>query len=98
MSGIDMLRSVQFVADQKSRPAAVQIDIKTWESLLDWLEDLDDRAFVKELLSHLHKGPGKVTALDWDEVSRLSGILPNSSRSMTQHEVKLNQQMIDSEI
>lgn len=68
MSGLDILKSVQYVVNQKGKPAAVQIDIEVWESLLDWLEDLDDRALVKVVLPRLRMGPEKAGALLWDEV------------------------------
>jgi len=32
---------------QDGRPSAVQMD-KTWEAMLDWMEDVEDRAAVKE--------------------------------------------------
>ena len=67
-SGLDILKSVQYVVNQKGKPAAVQIDIAAWESLLDWLEDLDDRTLVKAVLPRLRLGPEKAGALLWDEV------------------------------
>jgi predicted DNA-binding protein len=68
MNGLEVLKTVQFVVDREGRPAAVQIDIAAWESLLDWLEDLEDRALVKEALPNLRQGPEKVGALGWEEV------------------------------
>jgi len=63
-----MLQSVQFVIDPDGRPSAVQIDIEAWESLLDWLEDLEDRAVVKEALPRLHQRPEKAGALSWEAI------------------------------
>ncbi len=69
MNGLDILQSVQFVVDQQGRPAAVQISIADWESLLDWLEDVEDRALVREALPRLRQGPEKVGALRWEDIA-----------------------------
>jgi hypothetical protein len=68
MINLAALKSVQFVVGQDGQPSAVQLDIETWESLLDWLEDADDRALVKQLLPRLRGQPAKAGALRWDEV------------------------------
>ena len=68
MSGLEMLKSVQFVVDKQGQPSAVQMDIDTWESLLDWIEDIEDRTVVKEALPRLRGGPEKAGALKWDDV------------------------------
>ena len=68
MSELEMLESVQFVVDREGRPAAVQLSIKAWEQLLDWLEQLEDRALVKEALPRLREGPRKADALRWEEI------------------------------
>ena len=65
---VGMLGSVQFVIGQDGRPTAVQIGIETWNSLLDWLEDNEDRAIVKAAIPRLRVGPEKAAALCWDEV------------------------------
>ncbi len=63
-----MLKAVQMVVDQDGRPAAVQINIKAWESLLDWLEDVEDRALVRAMIPKLRSGPQKAKALRWQEI------------------------------
>ena len=35
MSELDILRSIQYVVDQTGQPAAIQLSIDTWRSLLD---------------------------------------------------------------
>jgi len=65
---VGMLRSVQFVIGQDGHPTAVQIGMETWNSLLDWLEDNEDRAIVKAAIPRLRVGPEKAAALCWDEV------------------------------
>ena len=68
MTGLQIIESVEVVVDQQGKPAAVQLDIKTWESLLDWLEDVEDRALLQEKLPRLHMGPEKAGALRWKDV------------------------------
>lgn len=68
MSELDILRSIQFVVDQKGQPAAVQLGIDAWRSLLEWIEDLEDRALIKEKLSRLRMGPESAGALRWEDV------------------------------
>ena len=68
MSTLKFLQSVRFVVDEKGQPAAVQLDIDAWEGLLDWLEDVEDRATVRDILPRLRKGPTNVGALNWDDV------------------------------
>ena len=66
--GLNTLKSIQYVYTREGKPAAVQIDIESWESFLDWLEDLDDRALIKDILPRLNMGLKKAGALRWDEV------------------------------
>ena len=68
MTGLEKLNSVQFVVDQDGRPAAVQMSMAAWESLLDYLDNLEDRTYIKEILPSLRKGPGKGRVLDWGKV------------------------------
>jgi len=65
MINLDNLKSVQFVIGQDGHPSAVQMDIETWESLLDWLEANEDRKIVKEMLPKLRSGPRQGAALRW---------------------------------
>ncbi len=68
MSTIEMLESVQFVVTPDGRPAAVQMSMGAWRDLLDWLEDVEDRATVKALLPKLREGPHSSGALRWDDI------------------------------
>ncbi len=68
MSAMEMLKSVQFVVGQDGHPSAVQTSIETWEAILDWIEDVEDRAIVKEALPRLRRGPRQGGALQWDQV------------------------------
>ena len=62
------LRSVQFVVGQDGQQTGVFLDMATWEALLDWLEDVEDRTLVKDLLPRLREGPGPAGAYRWDQV------------------------------
>lgn len=64
----EALQSVQFVVGQDGRQTGVYLDATGWEALLDWLEDLEDRALVQSVLPRLRMGPKKAGALRWDEV------------------------------
>jgi len=68
MSAMEMLKSVQFVVGQDGRPSAVQMSIETWEAVLDWLEEVEDRSAIKEALPKLRSGPRQAGALRWDNV------------------------------
>ena len=64
----ELLKSVQFVVGQDGKPAAVQLDMATWQALLDWLEEVEDRRIVQEILPRLRQAPQKTGALRWDDV------------------------------
>ncbi len=68
MSTIEILESLQFVVTPDGRPAAVQMSMEAWKGLLDWLEDVEDRAAVKALLPKLREGPHSSGALRWDDI------------------------------
>jgi len=63
-----MLESVQFVVGPDGRPTAVQMGIEAWNVLLDWLEENEDRAIVKDAIPRLRLGPKAAGALRWGEV------------------------------
>lgn len=68
MSTIEILQSVQYVVHLDGRPAAVQMSMDAWRTLLEWLEDVEDRALVKAVLPKLRQGPQRIGALRWDDV------------------------------
>lgn len=68
MSAVEMLQSVQYVVYPDGRPAAVQMSMDTWNALLAWLEDVEDRALVKAVLPKLRQGPQRSGALRWEDV------------------------------
>ncbi len=68
LNGSALLQNVRFVVDQQGQPFAVQLSIETWYSLLEWIEDLEDRELVRQLLPKLQRHPEKAGALLWDDV------------------------------
>jgi hypothetical protein len=69
MSTAEILQSVQYVIYPDGRPAAVQMSMDTWRTLLAWLEDVEDRALVKAVLPKLRQGPQQSGALRWEDVN-----------------------------
>jgi hypothetical protein len=67
MVALDALKNVRFVVDANGKESAVQVSIKDWRFLLEYLEDLEDRAVVKEKIASLRKGPEKSGALAWPD-------------------------------
>jgi hypothetical protein len=68
MTTLEALRSIQFVMDKSGKPSAVQMTFEAWEELLNWLEDVEDRAIVRNLLAGLRAGPKQTEALRWQDV------------------------------
>jgi predicted DNA-binding protein len=70
MFDTNLLENVRYVIDSKGNKAAVQVDVKAWNALLAYLEDLEDQALVKDKLARLRKGPQASTEILWDDVSQ----------------------------
>ena len=58
-------KTVRYVIDQRGRKSAVQIDIKTWQALLAYLDDLEDRALVHDKIPRLVQGPQESGAISF---------------------------------
>ncbi|WP_129630797.1 hypothetical protein [Candidatus Oscillochloris fontis] len=68
-TGSEALQSVQFVTVKGRRLAVLHAE--DWESLIEWLETLEDNAIVKDALSDLHAVGGdrlKAGWLKWSDV------------------------------
>ena len=61
-----LLENLRFVVDSSGNRAAVQIDIGTWNSLLEYIEDLEDRSLVREKRRRIMDGPENAGAINWD--------------------------------
>jgi hypothetical protein len=67
----ETLNSVRFVVDAKGNKTAVQLSITAWEAILDWIENREDEAIVKEAIREFKNAggnPQKAGWLDWDAV------------------------------
>jgi len=65
----EVLSSARYLVDAKGGKTDVVLSLSVWSNLLALLEDLDDRAVVKEWLQRLHAGPSPSGALRWDDVA-----------------------------
>ena len=68
MDAAEIFKSVQFLVDGQGRPRAVQLGMSEWKKLLEFLEDQEDRAVVKEALHRLSMGPAASGALSWENI------------------------------
>ena len=68
MVALDALKNVRFVVDASGKESAVQVSIKDWKTLLEYLEEVEDRSALKAKIAGLQKGPQKSGALDWQDV------------------------------
>ena len=69
MSGIDALQSVQFIAKKGKRFAVLSAE--DWESLIEWLETLEDTQIARQALAELKAAKGnrrRAGWLKWDAV------------------------------
>jgi hypothetical protein len=65
-----LLKDVRYVVDSRGKKAPVLLDLKAWEALLSYLEEIEDRALVKEALGRLNSGPQISGAISWDEAGQ----------------------------
>lgn len=69
MTGIEALQSVQYVTVQDKRLAVVGLD--DWETLIEWLETLEDVGIAREAYDRLEAAGGdreRAGWLKWDEI------------------------------
>ena len=88
MSGPEVLQSVQFVTAQGKRFAVIDGD--DWDSLIEWLETLEDAQAVRTALATLKAADGDRTKagwLKWDDVEDQHGaFVVHSLRGTDTHE------------
>lgn len=63
MNGLEALQSVQYVTAKGKRFAVLDAD--SWEAMIEWLEDVEDRDVLKESLAGLQQAGGDRTAAGW---------------------------------
>ncbi len=67
----EALNAVRFVVGSDGQAVAAQLDIVQWRALMEWLEDQQDIAEVREALARWPTGEGWS---DWDDfVTELDG-------------------------
>jgi predicted DNA-binding protein len=67
MVTLETLKNIRFVLDASGKESAVQVSMKDWQTILAYLEEVEDRADAKELLARLRQGPEKAGALAWQK-------------------------------
>jgi hypothetical protein len=65
MSGLDALQSVQFVTIRGKRFAVMSAE--DWETLVEWLETLEDRQIARQALAELKASTGDRKRAGWLE-------------------------------
>jgi hypothetical protein len=65
MSGLEALQSVQFVTKKGKRLAVLTAD--DWESLIDWLETLEDAQTVRSAYAQLARAKGNRKRAGWEK-------------------------------
>jgi hypothetical protein len=73
MSALEILQSVQFVTTHGKRLAVLSAE--DWESLIEWLEDIEDEQTVKQALAELKASGGDRQRAGWFEWNKVSGQL-----------------------
>jgi len=71
MTGLEVLQAVQYVTVGNERFAV--IDVKDWESLIEWLETLEDVGIAKEAFAQLDAVGGdrqRASWMRWDDVKK----------------------------
>ena len=63
MTALEALQSVQYVTVDHKRLAVV--DATDWETMLEWLETVEDVKIVSDALSELQSVEGDREALGW---------------------------------
>jgi hypothetical protein len=62
------LKSVQFVVDREGNPTGALLTMAAWEALLDWVEEQEDQAVLKQSLEELTQAgrPEQAGWLNWE--------------------------------
>jgi hypothetical protein len=73
MSGLDALQSVQFVTKNGKRFAVLSAD--EWESLIEWLETLEDVQIARSAFTELKAAKGNRAKVGWKKWKAVEGEL-----------------------
>ncbi len=74
MTGLDALQSVQFVTRKGKRLAVLSAE--DWESLIEWLETLEDAQVARQAFAELKAAKGNRRRAGWLEWDVVKGELP----------------------
>ncbi len=66
---VEAIASARYMINAEGNKTDIILPLPVWEKLLAWLEDQDDRTFVREMLPRLKMGPEKAGALSWDQIA-----------------------------
>ena len=55
MVTMDAFKNVRFVVDASGKESAVQVSIKDWKILLEYLEEVEDRSALKGKIARLRR-------------------------------------------
>lgn len=64
-----LVQSARYLVDTTGAKTDVVLPLAEWETLMDWLEDLEDKADIQAQIARLEAGPLKSGALPWQEVA-----------------------------
>jgi len=69
MAVLDLPKTVQYVTDSEGRRVGVLLDIRAWDSLVEWIEHATDSQIAVKALTELHAGggPRKAGWVPWEE-------------------------------
>ena len=73
MTGLQALQSVQFVTKKGKRFAVLSVG--DWESLIEWLETIEDARIVRNALGQLKAAHGNRARAGWKEWKKVEGEL-----------------------
>lgn len=66
---VEAIEAARYMVDVHGDKTDVVLPLPIWEKLLDWLEDIEDRALVQAWLPKLKQGPQASGALKWNDVA-----------------------------
>ena len=71
MTVIEALKSAQYVVDKNGHRTAVLLTMQSWQSLMNWIEDIADARLASEALTTLQAAGGRPEDagwLAWDDI------------------------------
>ena len=64
-----LVQSARYLVDTTGVKTDVVLPLAEWETLMDWLEDLEDKGDIQAQIARLEAGPLKSGALPWQDVA-----------------------------